>query len=252
MKKAVDIDKVVELNALGFHPSEIAKQLNCTRHGVNYWITKLKLIRYGQPENDFKINKDEELIQFVLGTLLGDGSLLPYTNNNSNLRIEHSIKQHAYIQYKFELLEKYGLASSLNPRTRDSPMHKSGIQESFVLNSKSHTWFTGLRDYFYGTGTKRFTIDSLQRLKPFGLAIWYMDDGYIVRNEAAAFCTENMSGKERAIAKSVFKSNFDIDVTTPPSGIIYVPKHSFLAFRNIVEPYVHSSMQYKLGCTTTQ
>lgn len=91
------------------------------------------------------------------------------------------------------------------------------------------------------------------------LAYWYMDDGSISEAEwknkvnSFIFCTESFSKKDNLILKSALERNFNLKVTLQRKGAkkeafrLYISAESGLVFKNLISPYIHSSMLYKLN-----
>ena len=78
-----------------------------------------------------------------------------------------------------------------------------------------------------------------------------MDDGTNLKNKGFKFSTNSFTLKEVQNLASILKTNYNIDTTIHKSGLnkynIYVPKTSFIILREIVKPYFHPTMLYKLN-----
>lgn len=115
----------------------------------------------------------------LYGTLLGDSTV---TNRN-----EFSCEQVSenLIKYKGRLLANIapGLKVYYHSRERGSKQvinnKEYNRSTSYIVQTNSHPFFSKYRDIFYGTGTKQVTKAILEALTPEGLALWFMDDGYL-------------------------------------------------------------------------
>lgn len=104
-------------------------------------------------------------------------------------------------------------------------------------------------DLFYKDKVKSIPLNIGELLTPRGLAYWAMDDG-ANRDSGFILCTDSFSLSEVELLIKVLKSNFDLNCTIHNSNNknrIYVKKDSISKFKNIVSPYFHESMQYKLN-----
>ena len=102
-------ETVKKLNKLKKTNKEIANILNIQERTVRDDLSFMK-ISCNHHEN---IEETNELKQFILGSILGDGYLSKIPNNNqqSSLSFAHSIKQEEYFDMKYNLLVKYNLAN---------------------------------------------------------------------------------------------------------------------------------------------
>jgi recombination protein RecA len=192
--------------------------------------------------------------QVVLGGLMGDGALSPASNaqNGARFRLGHGAKQTDYLDWKVSLL--------------------ANIAHSRQTNAKSHAFvdFTPLpelgelRDVVYlGGGKKLLTEEYLKALTPLALAIWYMDDGcFTLRSEGKQERTEGGSGRIEICVEAFSPGSRErlVDYLHDTHGIetrlhlrgarqmsvLQFTTASSARFQEIVAPYVHPSMDYKL------
>jgi recombination protein RecA len=119
------------------------------------------------------------------------------------------------------------------------------------------------RAVYLGDGRKHLSWDYLKALTPLALAIWYMDDGsFTVRSKGLqertrggsgriVICVEAMSEGTRERLVTYLRDSWDLDVKLVRRGkrqisFIYFSVGASARFQEIVAPYVHSSMEYKL------
>lgn len=115
----------------------------------------------------------------LYGTLLGDSTV---TN-----RFEFSCEQVSknLIDYKGAILKNIApdICVYFHERNRgntqiiDNTVY--GRKISYVVQTNKHSYFEKFREEMYGTGTKQVTKKILNYLTPEGLALWFMDDGYL-------------------------------------------------------------------------
>ena len=111
-----------------------------------------------------KIKKEHRNLLIALS--LGDG----YINKRGYLDIWHSEKQKEYVNYKYSLIKEY-CKIEVQERTF------SGKYKSYGFRTRTFDFCKLLRRVLYKNGKKTITRKLLNRLAPFHLAIWWMDDG---------------------------------------------------------------------------
>lgn len=161
---------------------------------------------------------DETLEQILIGTVLGDGHIQK-TQSKTNLcrlRINHSTKQKAYLDWK------YSYFASICP----SEPKKEAKEESYRFYTYYRDDLIFYHDMFYEknqTDHYRKKIDPslISFLKtPLALAVWYLDDGSFRGNfEAARIATNSFSLEEIRILQEILRINFSI-----PSHIVKAGK----------------------------
>lgn len=213
-------------------------------------------VLYGLRENNLKshryseLTETDELKQFMLGSMLGDGYLTKIPKNtkqNSKLSIAHKKDHYDYIKFKYDLLNKYELVTKLSYNKIYNSRYKQGYIEEYRFKSKSHPYFTKYRNSFYPEGLKVLP-NAIQKLSDFGLAVWYMDDGNVT-NVGANIATNSFSSEELAFVQDTLLTNFNLTTTLQKcsgSYKLYISKKVFPYFKEIVNPHIVPIMQYKL------
>jgi LAGLIDADG DNA endonuclease family len=103
--------------------------------------------------------------ELVLGSLLGDGTLLK-TTAGWCFRVHHGLSQRWDVEHKYKFLDEYV----------QSPPRRSG--NAWYFRTVTHPEFSTYREQFYWSNRKVVPIDLLrERLSGLSLAIWLMDDG---------------------------------------------------------------------------
>nr|WP_278248941.1 recombinase RecA [Streptomonospora litoralis] len=193
--------------------------------------------------------------QMVLGSLLGDGCLsapVRKDSESSRFRLGHGAKQEEYLKWKVAMLEN--IPHSLTSNT------KGAVFADFTPLAE----LGELRQTVYlGDGKKHITWDYLKSLTPLALAVWYMDDGSFdlrtegrqARTEGGSgrieICLEAMSPGSRQRIADYLRDTFEFDVKLSQRGARKVAFLTFTAesskkFLELIAPYVHPSMDYKL------
>ena len=184
------------------------------------------------------------------GGLMGDGCLGRKARREVGelggvrYRMGHSASQAEYLDWKVSLFENI-------PMTRMTSEGGDVFAELTPMVELSE-----LRDEVYGTeGKKHLSDEYLKRLTPLSLAIWYMDDGHLdIRNESQTsariqICVQAMGPETRDRLVAYLRDTWDLDVRLTSirgKAIIVFSKLAAEEFQEIVAPFIHDSMQYKL------
>ena len=174
--------------------------------------------------------------ELVIGSLLGDGYLVKTTKGFA-FRVNHSIRQKVYVDWKYSLLKN--LVNS-SPKS-------SG--KCYYFRTVSHPYFTYLHRQFYSDG-KKILPSSLveENFTPFMLAVWIMDDGTKCGNQLRinSHCfsiEENIQLQKFLSAKLGIKSVLNRDKGMVRIRIIEESMEDLIAQ---IKPYIIPSMLYKL------
>ncbi len=192
--------------------------------------------------------------QVVLGSLLGDGNLPPNRRdrNGVRFRLGHGAAQADYLDWKVSMLGNVGVSRRTNAKgamfADFTPLPELGELQ---------------RTVYLGDGKKTIAEEYIKALTPLALAIWFMDDGsFTVRSKGVQsrtaggsgrvqFCVEAMSEDSRRRLVSYLHDTFGFDVSLRAPGqrrkaVLTFATASSARFLELVAPYVHPSMDYKL------
>jgi hypothetical protein len=194
---------------------------------------------------DDHLTTEEE--QVIRGSILGDGGIYTRNKKKAYFAEGHGIKQEQYLKWKTAKLVR------LRPKFRYPVSKKTGKTECRIDTSPFQCLET-LRKEFY-TDKKHITRDSLNRLTPLSIAIWYQDDAYRIPKGGVRLMTCDFSTDEHNIVIQYFKEVWDInckiEYTAEYKNGKRYPYIKFLAAEaekliDIITPYIESSMLYKI------
>ena len=183
--------------------------------------------------------------QAVLGMVLGDGSL-DRTTTSARLRFAPGEKQIEYLKYKIQVL-----GNQINKDIYFSG--KSGYSDNkiFYKNTRVSLDFLDLYNDLYYSGTKR--IDRvIDKIDPISLAFWVMGGGSFNQKcktySISSYC---FSFEENKLIATTLFSKFGIKSTISLDKRINrycqrIGSTSSLKLSELIAPYVHPSMDYKL------
>lgn len=174
----------------------------------------------------------------VIGSLLGDGYLMP-TTCGCSFRAHHSDKQKDYLNWKHSVLENI---VNTGPK-RDSP-------SSYFFRTVSHPGFNKYRRMFYDKNNGKIISSELFKiLNPRGLAIWIMDDGS-KDGKCLRINSQSFSYPDNLLLKNILEGKFRIRTNIhQDKGLfrLWIKSESMKRLRKIVLPFIVSSMFYKLS-----
>ena len=190
--------------------------------------------------------------QLILGSLMGDARLECRSKSirakhTARLRIHQSDKQRNYVFWKYEKLKNL---VSKGPRFTKAWHDKKRNKDHFswYFHTQSNEDLGLMHKLFYQNKTKVISKDLLELLNPFGLAVWYMDDG---SNNGGNITlnTHCFSKKEQRVMQNLLKNKFGISATIVKDRNKFklaIGSYEYQRFIDIVRPYIITSMNYKI------
>lgn len=204
-----------------------------------------------------KMGLNNQQINMLIGTLLGDGNLQTYTGGITwRYRVLHATKSKEYVHLKYSLLKDYCNTAPKDVIVYDKRYNKNYKRTYF--NTINNDVFKVLADVFYKKEplSKKWIKIIPKDIENFFnfemLAYFYMDDGSVKdknRGKGVRFCTECYTKEEALLLQKAFKTKLNIRVTLTKHGKgyrIYIPEDAAIEFHQGIEKYMHSCFLYKL------
>ena len=180
----------------------------------------------------------------LIGLLLGDG----YINDKGRIEIEHCIQQKQYCIFKAKLLHSVcgGKDINVHEYERTHSTRKDGKDwksKTFTTVSfkKQSKHFLPIRELLYRDRKKVITQEVLDLLSPLSIALWWMDDGSLVKKTQKdgnpgpyilMFYTY-LSKEENTLIQKYFLEKYNMKW-------------------NVVPANIHKENQYMLRCGQTE
>ena len=171
-------------------------------------MTKRKFIR---------LSKEQKSLLVAL--LIGDGTI----SSNYVFKLSHSTLQREYLEWKVELLNKYGIKNNGVKEYISKGGYNTGKSVLYSQMSLIPI-IKALRRSVYAP-KKTITRKLLEWLNPLGLAIWYMDDG----------CINVNTSKQRSSIQHTIKIATCVDDDTIKTIINYFDEVWGIHFRPFKE-----------------
>ena len=200
--------------------------------------------------------KSSELKGFLTGLLIGDGCIDKGVSKRA-----FSVKS---IDKTFiDLIEsQIKSCTPFHTQIKYTPAHFSAgcnHKNSWELRIIAHPYFAKLYHRFYDDYRhRRITKYISEMLTPYGVAMWYMSDGYIclvgkekgfIKNRRIDFATDRYTKEEVTYLKDMMLNKFNITCSIIKRGDFYrlrVRQESYENFIWLIQPYIIPSMLYKL------
>lgn len=246
-----DREKIIQLHKEGKLRKEIEQEVGFSNTTIVKVLRENGLIppKRTLPPITEGFEKQDDFKQLLIGSLLGDGCICNSGGKSKNyyLCIAHSIKQKEYLIFKAAILQKYHLATNYNERTYEDKRFKNPKYTEVRIKTRLNPYFTYIRNICYDdTGHKRINIDIVKDIEPLGLAIWYMDDGYVTKN-SCIFSSCSFTIDEQQKLSKLLLDKFDLHFTVGKNdNSLYLHASDFPKFVKLIEPYVIPSLKYKL------
>ena len=215
-----------------------------------YYISNIRAINRIGPHN-------EDVYSVIIGSLLGDGYANKRSGEGVRICYRQSIKHKEYLFWLYTFFFNRGYTSNLQPRqyTRTIKSKEGKVYYGYEFNTFTFRSFSLIHKMFYKNGKKVIPLNIYEYLTPLALAVWIMDDGCWV-SSGVRIATNSFKLEEVEILNNVLKSKYNLETTIQNIWLqnqysIYIKKESVNNLRNIVGPYIHSSMLYKLGVDNT-
>lgn len=194
---------------------------------------------------------------FIIGTVLGDGSLCGKVNKH--LYVGHSEKQKDYLIWKKDFIDKNMPVGTVLKEAKSMTSPNKNRLTFYKLWTNSHHKLTSIYKRIYIDGEKRITKWALDNLEPNGLAVLFMDDG----------CKETVVRKHGRVIRS-FKISLggfpkeDVELLSKwlldkynINSRVYLERRKYPClkitikedkekFIKLIEEHLHPSMLYKI------
>ena len=123
---------------------------------------------------------------------------------------------------------------------------KGVVHTWYQFSTKSLSSWNDLQALWYVNGVKVVPQNIFEMLTPISLAYWVCDDGGKSGN-GFHFATNAFTTEDVQLLINVLQNKFDLKCSIHSRNRIYVWVSSIKQLSNIVQPYVHNSMSYKIN-----
>lgn len=199
-------------------------------------------------KKNLKLNKSQK--EIIVGLMLGDGHLETQNKDKTyRLKIEYSEKQKEYLYWLWEYFKNW---AGTAPKIKEKII-PSGIKiKSISFNTYSHGAFRFYAHQFYKNKKKVIPKIIRKLLTPRSIAVWFMDDGSWKSKTHRTYIihVDGYQKDDLLRIQSALIEKFGVETSIQrqyDNWRIYIKTSSAEKFRNLIKPYIVSSMEYKLG-----
>lgn len=187
-----------------------------------------------------------EIYEFLFGSLLGDAHAERLMSGGVRFRFKHSVIQKDYLFFKYYFLLEKGYVNNNPPA-----FLKDKLGDSYRFDTYCYSNLLWFYKIFYKNKIKVLPeLNYLtQFLTPLALAIWIMDDGTF-KDPGVRIAINKFTKKEGEIIIQVLRDKYNIVSSLHKNSgqyQLYIKNESMKILINLVKPYFHSTMYYKLG-----
>jgi len=189
--------------------------------------------------------------EIIVGLLLGDGHLETQNSGRTfRLKVEHSIRQKDYVDWLYQQLSNMVLTKpQLKLQTVAGKVHEKYWFSTFSAGT--------LRFYgqqFYTDHQKIVPKMIVKLVSPLSLAVWFMDDGSLKSRFHRARIINTHCFDELSLQRlqDMLQQKFHVHTTLRKQREgtqLYIPPSDIETFVEIIRPYIHPSMEYKIKLT---
>lgn len=208
---------------------------------------------------------NEDVISVLVGCLLGDAYASQTKGKivGTHLRFKQSGRHKDYLFFLYNFLFERGYCTASGPREYKTILKnvsgKSKMYFGYEFDTFTFSNLNWLYDLFYINRRKIILPELMKYLTPISLAYLIMDDGgWVSGSKSVRISTNNFTLKEVELLVQMFKTKFGLDCTIQKLSYnkenplknkfsIYFKVASIPRLRELVVPYMHNSMLYKLG-----
>ena len=197
---------------------------------------------------------NNDVLSVIIGSLLGDCYGSRRNIEGTRFVFKQSIIHKKYLFWLYNFFFSRGYCSNLEPRLYNRKIKNdkgAKIYNGYVFNTYTFRSFDWIYEMFYKNGRKIINSNIKLYLTPLALAIWISDDGCWVKSGVRIACNSYYL-EEVKLLVYILNENFNLICTIQKLSnkdkySIYIKKESIPLLRNIVSPYLHCTMSYKIG-----
>src|SRR3989344_458126 len=184
------------------------------------------------------------------GMILGDAYLQKTGSQNARLRLEHSSKQQAYLDWKYSELEHIFQSEPQLLQRVHPTSHRT--YEYVRLQSYASAFLGSVRSRFYSEAGKKILPYELNEVlsSPLTIAVWYMDDGYYdTRDKSAHIYVQAFEPLEIQRLLDAFEHCWGIEVKAYCRPVRNACQLNFRSTNrdtlfDLIKPHVITTMRY--------
>lgn len=237
-------EKFESLFKAGLSDYKIAKELGVNHVTVFQYRKKHNYVRDSLKENKY-IPISKYQLEIIIGIIMGDGYLCK-PNTNAIFKTSHGPKQKEYCKYISDELNSLGSTLRYSKRKKVD-IRTNKMYESYICALPANPALNKLYEMFYVNGVKVIPNDNFfyTNFTERSLAFLYMDDGNKM-HKGYAIATMCFTEEQILEFRKFLFNKFNLETSMFSDHRIYIKAKSAEHFKNLITPYMHETMMYKL------
>jgi ubiquinol-cytochrome c reductase cytochrome b subunit len=193
-----------------------------------------------------------EILSIIYGTLLGDSHAERRVNGNGTRFSFYQEANHAeYLLWLYGKFANQGYCNPITPKIQTRLSKGGKLRNTIRFHTFTYSSFNYVHEDWYLNGAKIVPCNIENYLTPLALAVWIMDDGSRA-GSGLKLSTNSFTFEDTTRLVIILNKLYGIKSSVQSAGhlnqyIIYIWSESMLKLRQLVKPYMVSSMFYKLG-----
>ena len=190
------------------------------------------------------------ILCILMGSLLGDAYAEKH-GNGTRICFQQEHFNFQYLMWFHSYLSKFGYCSETKPKIT-TRIGKGG-KLRYISRFKTYTYtsFNWIHTAFYFQNKKIVPYDLAEYLSPLALSVWIMDDGGKA-SSGLKIATNSFSLDEVENLANILRKKYNLKTSVIKTGALnqynlYISKRSMKDLVEIIKPYFHTSMYYKLN-----
>jgi len=185
------------------------------------------------------------LDQAMVGLLLGDGTLRKkYEGGSTYFKFAQGQVNSDYLHHVFDIFKHAGYVLMDAPSPGKSVV-KGKVYQWYQFSTQSIPAWNALHALWYVNGVKVVPANIFDLLTPVSLAYWHMDDGGWNKG-GINLNTNSFTKAEVTLLAEVLRTKFGLKCSVQSRNRLYIWSSSTAQFCDLIRPYVHPSMVYKI------
>lgn len=198
----------------------------------------------------------EELREIAIGMILSDACMYK-VSKHALIKFEQGYLQKEFLLHLFDIFKVY--CFMIEPGNRIT-LHgpRKGLVKSLWFKTFSHYSFTDIWDLFYIEKDNKEKIKKIikknlikNHLTARGLSFWVQGDGSLQKDKKTMILhTQSYNKAENLILSNELneKFGFTSEVISHKEKyfVIKIKAKDAVLLKNLIEPYIHSSLSYKI------
>ena len=220
-------------------------------------VIKRDLVKYDSNPKLIKLKAEQrigphnlDILCLIFGSLLGDAHA-EYRGKGTRICFYQESKHSAYLMLLHNIISNLGYCNHIEPKIQKRLGKKGVVRNVVRFKTWTYSSFNWIHELWYKNNIKVVPLNISDYLTPIALAIWLMDDGS-KSGSSLKLATNSFTFSECLQLVKVLYGKYNIKASIQSAGVdnqyvIYIFKESMPILRDLVLPYVHPSMKYKIN-----